>query len=278
MTNSEKATLLVTDQNMGTPRIMPFAEGCAALFSARSPDKRSPNEDAAGLLAIDVERGVLVVADGLGGQPGGDSASKIALRCLRTALDHASQQGTPIRGAILDALENANRRVMDLGIGAATTVAALEVAGPTLRPYHVGDCGILVVGQRRKVKLQTVSHSPVGYAVEAGVIDEDEAMHHDERHVVSNMVGAADMRIEVGSPIRLAPRDTAVLATDGLFDNLNPAEVVDIVRAGPLERAASELATLSAERMRTPTANHPSKPDDLTFVLYRRDVRTSGAG
>jgi serine/threonine protein phosphatase PrpC len=134
------------------------------------------------------------------------------------------------------------------------------------------------VGQRRKVKLQTVSHSPVGYAVEAGLIDEHEAMHHDERHVVSNMVGAVDMRIEVGSPIRLAPRDTALLATDGLFDNLNPAEVVDIVRAGPLDRAANDLAARAAERMRTPDAKHASKPDDLTFVLYRRDARAPKAG
>jgi serine/threonine protein phosphatase PrpC len=277
MTTTAQVALVVTDEDMEAPRIMPFAEGRAAVFSARAPEKRSANGDAVGLLALDVERGVLVVADGLGGQPGGNSASKITLHCLRTAVEHASEHGTPIRGAILDALESANRQVMDLGIGAATTFAALEVAGTTLRPYHVGDSGILVVGQRRKVKLQTVSHSPVGYAVEAGLLDEHEAMHHDERHVVSNMVGAADMRIEVGSPIRLAPRDTALVATDGLFDNLNPAEVVEIVRAGPLDRAANDLAMRSAERMRTSTAKHPSKPDDLTFVLYRRDVHSSKA-
>jgi serine/threonine protein phosphatase PrpC len=277
MTTAEQVALVVTDEDMGTPQIVPFAEGRAAIFSARSPDKRSANQDAAGLLALDGERGVLVVADGLGGQPGGDSASKITLGCLETAVRHASEHGTPMRGAILDALENANRRVMELGIGAATTFAALEVAGATLRPYHVGDSGILVVGQRRKVKLQTISHSPVGYAVEAGLLDEHEAMHHDDRHVVSNMVGAADMRIEVGSPIRLAPRDTALLATDGLFDNLNPAEVVDIVRTGPLDRAANDLARRTAERMRAPAAQGPSKPDDLTFVLYRRDARSSKA-
>lgn len=277
MATTGPITLLVTDEDMGSPRIMPFAEGRAAVFSARAPDKQGANQDAAGLLALDVERGILVVADGLGGQPGGDSASKIALRCLRTAVRQASEQGTPMRGAILDALENANRRVMELGIGAATTFAALEVAGTTLRPYHVGDSGILVVGQRRKIKLQTVSHSPVGYAVEAGLLDEHEAMYHDDRHVVSNMVGAADMRIEVGSPIRLAPRDTALVATDGLFDNLNPTEVVDIVRTGPLEQAAHDLARRTAERMRAATAKDPSKPDDLTFVLYRKDARSSKA-
>ena len=78
------------------------------------------------------------------------------------------------------------------------------------------------------------------------------------------------MRIEFGSPLELASRDTALLASDGLFDNLNPSEVVEIVRAGPLDRAASELAGRATERMHDPAPHHPSKPDDLTFILYRR--------
>jgi len=270
MSTAEQLAHVLTDAEMAAPRVVPFVEGTAAIFSSRSPDKESANEDAAGLFAIDAERGVLVVADGLGGQPAGDSAAKTVLRCLETSLDQAADEGNAIRGALLDALERANEQVLEQGIGAATTFAALEVSSASARPYHVGDSGILVVGQRGRIKLQTISHSPVGYAVEAGLLDEHEAMHHDERHLVSNMVGTADMRIEVGSPLRLAPRDTSLLATDGLFDNLNATEVMEIVRAGPLDRAAAELARRAAERMRNPDTGHPSKPDDLTFVLYRR--------
>lgn len=264
-----REAVLLTDGRMEKPRTLPFANGRVAFFSSPAPGRTGPNEDAAGLLSLDPERGVLVVADGLGGQPGGASAATMALDCLREAIDGAARDDRPVRGAVLDALEQANRRVMDLGGGAGTTFAALEVAGSTLRPYHVGDSGILVVGQRRKVKLQTISHSPVGYAVESGMLDEREAMHHDERHVVSNMVGMPGMRIEVGSPLHLAQRDTAVLATDGLFDNLDPSEVTDVVRAGPIDRAADRLARRAAARMRAPSDHRPSKPDDLTFVLFR---------
>ena len=266
---AEQLALVLTDEQMPAPRIVPFVQGTAAIFSARAPDKESPNEDAAGLFALDAERGVLVVADGLGGQPGGQSAAKIVLQSLEKSLDRATEHDASTRAAVLDALEQANQRVMELGIGAATTFAALELGGPSARPYHVGDSGILVVGQRSKVKLQTISHSPVGYAVEAGLLDEQEAMHHDERHLVSNMVGTADMRIEVGSPLRLALRDTALLATDGLFDNLNPTEVIEIVRAGPLDQVARTLVRRCLQRMRSPVEGRPSKPDDLTFVLYR---------
>ncbi len=134
----------------------------------------------------------------------------------------------------------------------------------------MGDSEIVVVGQRGRLKLQTVSHSPVGYAVEAGMLDGEEALHHDERHLVSNLVGSAEMRIEVGSPLALAPRDTVLLGTDGLFDNLVFYEIVEAIRVGPLERAAQELAEAALKRMQEPVEGQPSKPDDLTFILYRR--------
>jgi len=268
MTTAEQVALVLTDEAMTEPRTLPFARGHAAVFTTRRPAGDGPNQDACALFSLDSASGVLAIADGMGGQPSGDSASRITLQALRDELQRADG-AQPLRAPILDALERANERVVALGIGAATTFAALELTERSLRPYHVGDSEILVVGQRGKVKLQTISHSPVGYAVEAGLLDEREAMHHDDRHLVSNMVGSSDMRIEVGSPLELASRDTALLATDGLFDNLHPDEIVEVVRAGPLERAAGELARLAARRMAEPTPGRPSKPDDLTFILYR---------
>jgi serine/threonine protein phosphatase PrpC len=129
---------------------------------------------------------------------------------------------------------------------------------------------ILVVGQRGRVKLQTTSHSPVGFAVEAGVLDEREAMHHEDRHLVSNVVGSPEMKIEIGPRLRLAMHDTVLLASDGLFDNLHIEEIVDRVRKGPLEVAARRLAQDSWERMTCPRSGQPCKPDDLTFILFRR--------
>ncbi|MGI9590762.1 MAG: PP2C family protein-serine/threonine phosphatase, partial [Myxococcota bacterium] len=79
---------------------------------------------------------------------------------------------------------------------------------------------ILLIGQRGRVKLQTVDHSPVGFAVEAGLLDADAALHHEDRHIISNFVGGADLRIEMGSGLHLAERDTLCLASDGLADNL----------------------------------------------------------
>jgi serine/threonine protein phosphatase PrpC len=260
---------ILTDADMAAGEILPFARGEVAVYSARSPEKERGNEDAAALILIDSEQGVLAVADGVGGQSGGECAAQIAMHRLEQEVAAADLPTRTLRGAILDGVESANRAVMDLGIGAATTLVVAELSGVSLRPYHVGDSALLVVGQRGKVKLQTVSHSPVGYALESGLLDEAEALHHDERHLISNMVGSSDMRIEVGSPVRLAARDTVLLATDGLLDNMTLREIIDQIRIGPLQRVVRNLAETCRQRMREAGADHPSKPDDVTFLLFR---------
>ena len=57
--------------------------------------------------------------------------------------------------------------------------------------------------------------------------------------------------------------------SDGLFDNLHLDEIVETVRVGPLPRAVEALATGCTQRMQLPRAGMPSKPDDLTLVLFR---------
>jgi len=264
-----QSTSLFLDCNMESGELCALWEGSAAVFSCRSPDKQTANEDAAALIPFDHQSGILVVADGLGGLRAGEQASSLALASLRDALSEAASNGAELRGAILNGVETANRRICELGVGAGTTLALVEIQGRTVRPYHVGDSMILIVGQRGRIKWQTISHSPVGYAVEAGFLDATEAMHHDERHIVSNMLGTADMRIEIGSPIELAERDTLLLASDGLFDNLHLDEIIHRVRKGPLDQVAAGLASSCRQRMQTPTEGQPSKPDDLTFIAYR---------
>ena len=63
---------LVLDRDMSEPELHRLADGCAAVFSDRSPGKETPNEDAAALLPIDAGSAVLAVADGLGSQPAGE--------------------------------------------------------------------------------------------------------------------------------------------------------------------------------------------------------------
>ena len=156
------------------------------------------------------------------------------------------------------------------GWGAGTTLAVAEIQGKWIRTYHVGDSGVVVVGQRGSVRTRTVDHSPTGYALEAGLMDEHEAIHHEERHILSNAVGAKDMRIDVGSSVQMGSRDTVLLASDGLFDNLVLDAILDRVRTGPVAEGVADLCRSARRRMTRPSDTQPSKPDDLTIVAFRR--------
>lgn len=261
------ADVILTRHGDRTVQCGHVANGTACLYSAPAPGKTGPNEDGAAIQTYHVDTLVLAVADGVGGQPDGDRAVQLALDALARALTHGRNMEP--RGAILNGFDAANHAVLTEGGGAATTLVVAAIQGRTVRPYHVGDSVALLVGQRGKIKLQTLAHSPVGYAVEAGVLDEMEALYHDERHLVSNLIGATDMRIEIGPTVTMAPKDTLLLSSDGLFDNLHVEEIVEIMRAGPLPQAARTLAALCYTRMTEESPDTPSKPDDTTFLLYR---------
>jgi serine/threonine protein phosphatase PrpC len=273
---------LVLDAHMEAPRTGLLAGGAAAVFSARSPDKETSNEDAALLLELDGRRAVLAVADGVGGLPEGQRASKAALEALRKAVQGLAVDGS-LREAILDGFERANAAVLGLRNGAATTLVVAELDGATVRSYHAGDSGLMVVGGRGAIQVQTVDHAPVAYAVEAGLLDEREAIQHADRHLISNVLGREDMRVEIGPTLELRPRDTLLLASDGLFDNLRTTEIAERARRRGVEAAAALLAADCRKRMEAPREGRPSKPDDLTLVLFRlrprrRRQREDGAG
>lgn len=223
-----------------------------------------------GLFPLGDSYGVLAVADGLGGAPLGEQASRTLIETIAESLYAEPLTASDrLREAILDGVETANSKIIGAANNSATTLALVEVQGRTIRPYHVGDSVVLVFGQRGKVKVQTVSHSPMGYAVESGFMEEDEALQHEERHVVSNVVGSEEMRLEIGGVFEMAPRDTMIIATDGLVDNLAIQEVVEIARKGPLDKAVQQLIDACRSRMSSENANEPGHADDLTILAFR---------
>jgi len=250
---------------------MALAVGQVSVRSLKSPDKTGPNEDAAAIVPVGEKAIVLAVADGVGGSPAGCEASTTAVQTLQQTLSKTDDDSR-IRVAVLDALEKANTKILTSGKRSATTLVVAEIANKQLRCFHIGDSELIVVGQRGRIKQRIIPHSPTGFAVEAGLLDEEEAVHHDQRHIISNVIGAPDMRVDISTAIDLALNDTVLLVSDGVLDNLFVDEIIEIVRKGPLPVAADRLIAAARKRMAEEKGSKPSKPDDATLVLYRRKV------
>jgi len=249
------------------------AGGNVVAYTSRAPDKTTPNEDAVAFIPFGPGGAVLVVADGAGGMPAGRRASRTAVQTLEASLQESMEKTSLLRTAILNGIEAANQAVLGLGTGAATTFTVVTIEGLLTRTYHIGDSEALIVGQRGVIKSQTMAHSPTGFAVEAGFLDHKEALHHEERHLVSNFLGTSDMRIDMGAEVLLRPRDTVLVASDGLTDNLHRHEITELIRKGPLTDAINGLVSLVKRRMTVESTQQPNKPDDLSIILFRKPAR-----
>ena len=274
---TQQSDLLILDGAVAPDRIeVEVAGGTAVAGTCPEPGKTTEHEDTTALIPYGPGAAVLVVADGAGGLPAGKRASLTAVTRLAAALQTAMDKTMLLRTAILNGIEAANEAVMALGNGSATTLTVITIEGLIARSYQIGDSEALVVGQRGAIKLQTTAHSPTGFAVEAGFLDEREALHHEDRHLVSNFLGTSDMRIDVGAGVELRPRDTVLVASDGLTDNVHSDEIVERIRKGPLAEGADGLMSLATRRMAGRSAGTPSKPDDLSLILFRKPDRSRG--
>lgn len=258
---------LYKDCNMSSGEYHDVGLGIVSVFSRRSPEKSELNEDSAAVISVNKNTCVLIIADGVGGLPAGAQASATAVDIITKSIIKDQEPETKIRDLILSGIEEANKKIINMGNGSATTLAIVEIHDHLIRTYHIGDSIILITGQRGKLKMETISHSPVGYAVHSGVLSEEEAIDHDERHLVSNVLGTQEMHISLSARIEMNARDTLLLATDGLSDNVQRDEIVGMIRKNPLKACTENLSAYALKRMAENIS--PSKPDDLTFILYR---------
>ena len=84
-----------------------------------------------------------------------------------------------------------------------------------------------------------------------------------------NELGIPPYRLSSPSSSMRAARDTVLLASDGLFDNLYLTEICQLARQRPIKKACDALAEAASSRMTTLSDDLPNKVDDLTIVLVR---------
>lgn len=262
-----KHEIVAVDENMEAPQCFRLPQGEVVLYTARKPGE-AKNEDAAAVIPVDKKRLILAVADGVGGHRGGDFASKSAVESLVHCFQNADAEDK-LRSVVIDSFERANRTIIAQGIGAATTLVVAEIDNGIVRTYHAGDSAAMVIGGRGKAKYQTVGHSPVDLGIEAGLIDETDPENADMQHLVTNIVGSEEMRIELGAPVTLAQKDTLLLASDGLTDNFTFNEITEIIKSTDHLTAIKQLIEECKTRMLKDAGSKPGKPDDLTLLSFR---------
>jgi serine/threonine protein phosphatase PrpC len=199
--------------------------------------KRSANEDS--LLALP-ERGLFLVADGVGGRLGGAVASKMAVDIFSKVFSQRHRDD--LRIIIESTIELCNQKIYEgarsdpnLG-GMATTLAMVAVEGNRAIVAHVGDSRVYRFDRKGLICL-TEDHSEVHEALRAGLITPEQAARHPRRNVISRAMGA---EIEVEPDIReieIDERTSFMLCSDGVTRHVTDDEIARLMKNGQRPQA-----------------------------------------
>ncbi len=182
---------------------------------------RAGNEDS--LYAdADPERGLFIVADGMGGHAAGEVASEMAVQIVARDLAAVRDlSGSEPLVQMADALRDANRAIYERTIveadkqGMGTTASCLLMGGGRWIIGHIGDSRVYLLrdGLFRQV---TKDHSYVQEQVDAGFLTPEQARYHPYSNVITRCVGAnAQVEADVLHG-ELHDGDLYLVASDGL--------------------------------------------------------------
>ena len=221
---------------------------------------RQQNQDAFAATPLRGGEGVaLVVADGMGGLPGGLEAAGAAVSAVLDVL----ASGEAKRTTLVAAVEAANRAVgalrSDIGGQPGTTLTMAAVRGHEAVIGHAGDSRAYLIRAATATAL-TSDHSWVGEQVRAGALDPGSERHHPRRNVITRAVMGEDLEPEVLS-IELAPRDILMLCSDGFWEPLADEDIAVLLDTpGPLTAVVERAAQAALDAGGT---------DNVTLVAIR---------
>lgn len=223
--------------------------------------KRRRNEDS---YLADLDLGLYVVADGMGGQAAGDVASRRAVEVFRAyvaerhdvlarmgqdpSTEHRAAAQELIAGAIQAACADLWRMAeTDPKLrGMGTTFVCLAIAGERGVLGHVGDSRVYLLRHGVAHRL-TEDHTLVAAQVKQGLMTKEQAKTSALRSVLTRAVGTQES-VQVDTLlVDILPGDRFLLCSDGLYGYLEDEEVAPLL-AGEADKLADSLVDLANER------------------------------
>ena len=212
---------------------------------------RATNQDVALAEMLPDGRSLLVVADGVGGLPGGEVASRTAVGALVEAMREGGDEPPagyprvepPAGYPRVEATEAALRRAFASANDAvragqqgqlarmSTTLVAALVRESTAWVANIGDSRAYLVADGEARQL-TLDHSWVEESIRAGQLSPDDPLAALNRHLITRAIGLeAGAAIDVFGPIEVPAGGVLLLCTDGLHGVLDDHAIADAVAA-----------------------------------------------
>lgn len=219
---------------------------------------------------------LVTVCDGMGGGPGGKTASSIAVQEILAGVSEAmgDEAGAnviikAIRRANMAIIEKANENAALKGMGSTATVLLLSEKLAFVA--HVGDSRVYQLRGQSKV-FRTFDHSMVFEMVAQGVITEEQARLSAQSNVITRALGIQpDVEVEVHE-IPYEKGDRFVLCTDGIHGTMPEKDLVKMLtdKKCKLGAMVDDVATYVDNLGRSSGGGH----DNLTLAVVEMNINS----
>ena len=227
---------------------------------------RSGNEDNFAVEAND-ERGLFIVADGMGGHAAGEVASEMAVQIIARELSEIRNlDNSAVDRRVAEALKTANRKIHERTLkevdkqGMGTTVSVLIVSGHRYLIGQVGDSRVYLLRDGALTQL-TKDHSYVQEQVDAGFLTPEQARYHPYSNVITRCVGASpDVEPDIYRG-EVSVGDLFLVASDGLTSMVDDRRLQMLL----MSRAEPERKVLAL----ISEANGRGGLDNITAIIVQ---------
>lgn len=223
--------------------------------------QREQNED--GFLC-EPELGLFAVADGLGGLPRGELASRLTLDELSRIVRSSPRDTAPNWQEIFDRINRvviaAGREVSE-SVGIGTTLTVVRAMADGLHFGHVGDSGLFAFPAGGKAAQLTHDHTMAQEMLDAHGPSVADSIPEGYHHTLTQCIGQPVELVVQTGVIRVSPGSRFVLYTDGVTKTQLLPELAGTTFVSPTPAVLVEKIVA--------TANLRGGPDNVTAVaLY----------
>ena len=250
------------------------------FHQAQHIGRREEQQDALGNLVLAPRHTLYVLADGMGGQQGGQTAARAVVAAI---LDHFHRQNPPADSraaenqlhAALNAANQALARILQShpeldGMGSTLIALIADENTGTYSYISVGDSPLYLLenGRLRRINANHAFAEDLKRMIAAGEITAEEAERHPARHAVTSAVTGKDIAHTDCRSGSLNPGDTLLLASDGV-QTLSDREIEDTLNAAanPEAQAQALISVVLAKQ-------NPHQ-DNTSLILVRHPADPS---
>ena len=224
------------------------------VYSYNSNKGRKEKNDDAVSVSKNKQGAVIgIVCDGVGSHSNASYSSNYIVSTLEKEWqDLTFANFNNMKNWLYDRIENLNTELYnkskDKQKKMGTTIVTVAIFDNQVVVYNIGDSSAYGLTKDNVMNVVTVEDSFVGALISAGVITEEEAKSHPEKHVLTQALATRD-NIDLHTFIDdVSNYDYFLLCSDGLTNMIEKEEIQNIVRNGELSIAVNKLIDKCVER------------------------------